>query len=62
MKTARDYIIEYDPALERLEALVERVQRDAYAAGARAAADQMIEIAEETNKRTDRRVREVLSH
>lgn len=55
MKSAHSYIKEFDPALERLEALILRVQEDALAEGARIAAVQMFEIAE----RTDRRVRSV---
>jgi len=51
MKAARDYIAEFDPAFERLEALVTRVQDDAYAAGSRDAAGQLFEIAEQTSKR-----------
>ena len=61
MKDVRDYIKEYDPAIERLEALMERVQRDAFDAGFKAAADQMFEIAYETTARVDKLTAEALA-
>ncbi len=51
MKPALAYIEEFDPALERLDALITRAQRDAYAEGARHAAVQMFAIAEQADQR-----------
>lgn len=62
MKDARTYIIEFDPALERLEALVERVQRDAYEAGSKEAAVQMFEIADASKSHVDAMVDDALRH
>lgn len=61
MKDARSYVTEFDPALERLEPLIEKAQRDAYNEGYRAAADQMFEIAKETTKRVDKLTHEALA-
>jgi len=51
MRHAFAYVADFDPARERLEALLERVQRDAYAEGSRAAATTMVHIAEQTEAR-----------
>ena len=53
MTDALTYIRSFDPAYERLEALIERVQKDAYEAGARDATVQMFEIAEQSSARVD---------
>lgn len=62
MKDARSYIEEYDPAMERLEALVERVQKDAFEAGAKSTADQMFEIVGESKSHVDEIVDAALRH
>ena len=61
MKDVRDYMKEYNPALERLEALLERVQYDAFDEGYRRAADHMFEMAKETISRVDKLTAEALA-
>ncbi len=62
MKNARDYIEDFDPAIERLEALIERAQRDAFAAGFNAASDQLFEIANTTASHIDEIADGALKH
>lgn len=62
MKDARAYIQEFDPAMERLEALIERVQKDAFAAGANTASVQMFEIVDESTSHAHKIMDEALNH
>lgn len=66
MTNVRDYLRTFDPAREKLETFLERVQREvyqeAYQAGFKSAASKMFEIAAQTTAKVDRLTHEALTN
>jgi hypothetical protein len=61
MKSPRDYIADFHPPLERLESLIERVQKDAYDEGVREGSAHMFEIVRKRVEQIDRKISDARS-
>jgi hypothetical protein len=60
VKDVRDYIEDFHPPLERLEPLLEKVQRDAYFRGLEDGSVQMFEIIKDKIEQSKRNVKAAL--